>query len=170
MIRLDKFVCDATGCSRSQAKRLIKSGCVTVNQTPVFNPDSKIKEGEDAVAADGRTLNLTGKVYYLLHKPAGVVSASRDAVSETVLDLLKGAPGRDLFPVGRLDKDTEGLLLLTNDGALAHRWRKLIWCARTDPSHKRCWIGLHRAWISETKLPQGRRRRLFFPPNPTDCI
>lgn len=121
MIRLDKFVCDATGCSRSQAKRLIKSGCVTVNQTPVFTPDSKIKEGEDAVAADGRTLNLTGKVYYLLHKPAGVVSASRDAVSETVLDLLKGAPGRDLFPVGRLDKDTEGLLLLTNDGALAHR-------------------------------------------------
>lgn len=71
--------------------------------------------------ADGRPVSYRKFEYYMLHKPAGVVSATKDPKEKTVLDLIDGAKRRDIFPVGRLDKDTEGLLILTNDGALAHR-------------------------------------------------
>ena len=78
-------------------------------------------ETKDTVTLDGHSFSYQKYFYYMLHKPAGVVTAVRDHHDQTVLDLLVDAPGKDLSPVGRLDKDTEGLLLITNDGALAHR-------------------------------------------------
>lgn len=121
MIRLDKFLCDLGVGTRSEVKTLIKKGRVTVDGQPAPKADMKLQEEEAAVCLDGRRLYWAGKVYYMLHKPAGVVTAVRDARERTVLELMKEAPGTDLFPVGRLDKDTEGLLLVTNDGELAHR-------------------------------------------------
>ena len=119
--RLDKFLCDAGIGTRSEVKNLIKKGRVCVNQTPAKNADIKIDESVDVVTFDGKAVTLVGLVYYMLHKPAGYLSATTDSRDLTVLDLLKDAPGKDLSPVGRLDKDTEGLLLITNDGDLAHR-------------------------------------------------
>lgn len=121
MIRLDKFLCDANVGTRSEVKELLKRGRVTVDGSVVQKADFKVAEGKNVVCLDKKPLTFAQKVYYLLNKPAGVVSASRDRREKTALDLLKGAPGRDLFLVGRLDKDTEGLLLVTNDGDLAHR-------------------------------------------------
>ena len=121
MIRLDKYLCDAGIGTRSEVKNFIKKGRVSVNQTTVKSADMKINETVDVVAFDGKTIGLIGLVYYMLHKPAGYISATTDSRDLTVLDLLKDAPGKDLAPVGRLDKDTEGLLLITNDGDLSHR-------------------------------------------------
>ncbi len=121
MIRLDRFMCGAGAGTRSQVKALIKAGRVSVDGEQVFSADLKIEENRTRVLLDGRPLFLPGNVYYMLNKPAGVITAARDARERTVMDLMKDAPGKDLFPVGRLDKDTEGLLLITNDGALAHR-------------------------------------------------
>lgn len=119
MIRLDKFLADAGIGTRSEVKQMIRKKSVTVNGTPATGPDQKINETSDAVCANGKTVNLRGFVYYLLHKPAGYVSATKDNLFPTVMELVP--KGDDLFPVGRLDKDTEGLLLITNDGELAHR-------------------------------------------------
>lgn len=121
MIRLDKFLCESTACTRSEAKDLIKKGRVTVDGKVTKTPDLKIDEISAVICLDKERLLLTGTVYYMLNKPAGVVSATRDFQEKTVLDLMAGAPGKDLFMVGRLDKDTEGLLLVTNDGDLSHR-------------------------------------------------
>ena len=121
MIRLDKFLCETGAGSRSDVKLLIKKGRVTVNGTAVKAPELKVDEHSDRVALDGNLLSYEKYVYYMLHKPAGCVTATRDKHEKTVMELLKDAPGKDLFPVGRLDKDTEGLLLITNDGALSHR-------------------------------------------------
>ena len=114
-------MCGAGAGTRSQVKALIKAGRVSVDGEQVFSADLKIEENRTRVLLDGRPLFLPGNVYYMLNKPAGVITAARDARERTVMDLMKDAPGKDLFPVGRLDKDTEGLLLITNDGALAHR-------------------------------------------------
>lgn len=121
MIRLDKFLCDAGVGTRSEVKAMIKRGRVTVDGVAAKSADSKIDEGKSVVCLDQKAIDRIGTVYYILHKPAGIVTATRDAKEKTVLDLMADAPGRNLFPVGRLDKDTEGLLLVTNDGALAHR-------------------------------------------------
>lgn len=121
MIRLDKFLCDAGAGTRSEVKAMIKKGRVTVDGAAVRNADLRIEEGQSKVCLDRKAIDCTGMVYYILHKPAGVVTATKDAKEKTVMDLMADAPGKDLFPVGRLDKDTEGLLLVTNDGALAHR-------------------------------------------------
>ena len=121
MIRLDKFLCETGAGSRSDVKLLIKKGRVTVNGTAVKAPELKVDEHSDRVALDGNPLSYEKYVYYMLHKPTGCVTATRDKHEKTVMELLKDAPGKDLFPVGRLDKDTEGLLLITNDGALSHR-------------------------------------------------
>lgn len=120
MIRIDKFLCMMESCSRSQARELIKKGKVTVNGQIVKQAEVKIHEEKDRVSCQGREISFKPHVYYMLNKPAGVVSATRDKLDRTVLDLLKNAPGKNLFPVGRLDKDTEGLLLVTNDGDLCH--------------------------------------------------
>lgn len=119
MIRLDKFLADAGIGTRSEVKQMIRKKSVTVNGTPATGPDQKINETSDIVCVSGKAVSLRGFVYYLLHKPAGYVSATKDNLFPTVMELVP--KGDDLFPVGRLDKDTEGLLLITNDGELAHR-------------------------------------------------
>lgn len=106
--------------SRSEVKAYIRKGRVKVNNIVVSDPNLKVKEG-DSIFFDDNIVTYEKHSYYMLNKPAGVVSATRDNLSETVLDCIKDKKHKDLFPVGRLDKDTEGLLLITNDGELAHR-------------------------------------------------
>ncbi|MFI3207690.1 MAG: pseudouridine synthase [Eubacteriales bacterium] len=119
MIRLDKFLADMDIGTRSEVKKYIKKGLITINGEIVKTPEIKIQDF-DKVTYLGVEVKYKKYVYYMLNKPAGVVSATEDKRDKTVLDLLKGVATKDVFPVGRLDKDTEGLLLLTNDGALAH--------------------------------------------------
>lgn len=119
MTRLDKFLADAGMGTRSEAKNMIRKKSVTVNGMPAKGPEQKIDETSDVIAVNGKPIAHRGFVYYLLHKPAGYVSATKDNLFPTVMELVP--KGDDLFPVGRLDKDTEGLLLITNDGELAHR-------------------------------------------------
>lgn len=97
-----------------------EKGLVTVDGVPAKSPDMKIDENSSAVTMDGKTLSYEKYVYYMLNKPEGYVSATDDNLHKTVIDLLSGENTRDLFPVGRLDIDTVGLLLITNDGALSH--------------------------------------------------
>ena len=122
MMRLDKFLCETGFGTRSQVKEMLKKGQVTVNGVSAKKPEQKIDEHKDRITCQGKTASYEKYVYYMLHKPAGVVSATEDKREKTVLDLLKSEDRRDgIFPVGRLDKDTEGFLLLTDDGDLAHR-------------------------------------------------
>lgn len=120
VMRIDKFLCDMQIGSRSHVKELIKNGTVTVNGTIITKPDFKIDEQTDTIMYMGNKLIYQQLHYYMLHKPAGVVTATKDSRDKTVMDLLPEVLGKDLFPVGRLDKDTEGLLLITNDGVLSH--------------------------------------------------
>lgn len=119
-MRLDKFLAGAGAGTRSEVKKLIRAGLVTVNGKPAKEPEQKISPETDAVCLRGETVAYAAFEYYLFHKPAGCVSATEDKLHRTVLDYLTDTVRSDLFPVGRLDIDTEGLLLLTNDGALAH--------------------------------------------------
>ena len=119
MERLDKLVANTGEWSRKEARDLIRAGRVTVDGAPCRQPEAKAEP--EQVAVDGRPI-ASGPVYLMLHKPAGLVSATEDPREPTVLSLLPQKYRRlGLFPAGRLDKDTEGLLLLTNDGPLAHR-------------------------------------------------
>lgn len=120
MIRLDKFLCEMEIGTRSQVKDIVKKGMVSVDGEVVKKADYKFDETAAKVCVNGKELSYQKFYYYMLNKPQGVVSATIDNHDKTVLDLLKDAPGKDLFPVGRLDKDTEGLLLITNDGELSH--------------------------------------------------
>lgn len=119
-MRLDKYLADLQIGTRSQVKNDIKKGQVTVNGEIIKKADCQINEKADRICYQGRELCYQKFQYYMLHKPQGVVTATRDNHDKTVLDLLPKDSGKDLFPVGRLDKDTEGLLLITNDGELAH--------------------------------------------------
>lgn len=118
-LRLDKYLADMSIGTRSEVKAMIRRGQVTVDGQIVKNADLKVGPENEVVCA-GACVNYVQKEYYMLHKPAGVISATEDKKTKTVLDLIHSKKRRDLFPVGRLDKDTEGLLIITNDGALAH--------------------------------------------------
>ena len=121
MLRLDKFLCDAGIGSRSQVKVFLKQGLIKVNGEIIKRPEFKVEEEQDSVTFQGKEIKYRKYVYYMLNKPKGVVSATRDNLDRTVTDLIKDSGHQNLFPVGRLDKDTEGLLIMTNDGDLAHR-------------------------------------------------
>lgn len=120
MIRLDKFLCEMEVGTRSQVKEMVKKGQVSVNGEIIKKADYKFDETIARVCVKEKEISYQKFHYYMLNKPEGVVSATTDNYDKTVLDLLKDASGKDLFPVGRLDKDTEGLLLITNDGELSH--------------------------------------------------
>lgn len=119
-MRLDKFLTEMGIGSRREVKAGVKKGFVKVNGITAKQSEMKINE-EDEVTWKGTPIVYTEYEYIMLNKPSGVVSATEDSKERTVLDVVKQRKRKDLFPVGRLDKDTEGLLLLTNDGALAHR-------------------------------------------------
>ncbi|MDO4960883.1 MAG: pseudouridine synthase [Eubacteriales bacterium] len=122
-MRLDKFLAETGRGTRTAVKKLVNAGKVKVNGEVVKDPAAKIDENKDEVSIDGEVIAYADLEYYMLNKPKGVISASRDKKSNTVCvtDLIKEKIRSDLFPVGRLDKDTEGLLIITNDGDLAHR-------------------------------------------------
>ena len=119
-IRLDKYLADMGLGTRTEVKRDIKKGRISVNGEIVKSPEYKIDIQTDVVLADGKEIAYEELVYYMLNKPQGVVSATEDRRDKTVLDLISEKKRKDLFPVGRLDKDTEGFLLITDDGPLAH--------------------------------------------------
>ncbi|HIU03570.1 MAG TPA: rRNA pseudouridine synthase [Candidatus Onthocola gallistercoris] len=119
-IRLDKYLADMGMGTRSGIKSAIRKGQVQVNGVVARSSDQKVA-GSDLIQFNGQTVTYLQWEYILLNKPAGVLSATEDKKDRTVLDLIESPRKGDLFPVGRLDKDTEGLLLITNDGALAHR-------------------------------------------------
>lgn len=118
-LRLDKFLADMRAGTRSQVKEYIRKRRVCVDGVVVTAPDYKLDAACSCVTLDGKTVQYAVHEYYMLNKPAGVLSATTDKNTKTVLDFID-AKRKDLFPVGRLDKDTEGLLIITNDGALAH--------------------------------------------------
>lgn len=121
MIRLDKYLADMGRGTRQEVKKLIRSGQVSVDGAVVKKPDTKVEQTVQEVCLNGEKVGYESFEYYMLNKPAGVISATEDRSCQTVVDLIKEKKRKDLFPVGRLDKDTEGLLLITNDGELAHR-------------------------------------------------
>lgn len=119
-MRLDKFLCDTAGLTRTEAKNAVKKGQIAVNGQVQKAADFKVKENTDTVTFQGKPLSYAAFHYYILHKPAGVITATEDKKESTVMDILREEKVKNLFPVGRLDKDTEGLLLVTDDGELAH--------------------------------------------------
>ena len=122
MERLDKFLCDCGAGTRSQVKAILKAGRVTVDGSPERDGARKIDPTTQQITLDGEILRLRGRVVVMLNKPAGFVTATEDKLQKTVMELLPAEYRHlDLKPVGRLDKDTEGLLLFTNDGDLLHR-------------------------------------------------
>ena len=122
LVRLDKLVTDAGLCSRSQARDWIRRGRVAVEGRTVTDPAEKLDPAAVSVTVDGKTIGESGHIYVMLHKPAGLLTTTRDPRKPTVLDAMPEEwKRRGLFPVGRLDKDTTGLLLLTDDGDFAHK-------------------------------------------------
>ena len=120
-IRLDKYLAEMGLGTRSQIKEAARKGRIRVNGVTEKGAEKKIDPDSDTVLFDGQEITYVRMEYYLLNKPQGVVSATEDTLHKTVLDLIDGKRKKELFPVGRLDIDTEGLLLITNDGDLAHR-------------------------------------------------
>ena len=119
-MRLDKFLSDMGAGTRSELKKDIRKGNVSVDGVTVKDPGFSVSPSS-RVIYKGVVIGYDEYEYYMLNKPAGIISASEDDREPTVVDLITGLKRKDLFPVGRLDRDTEGLLLITNDGALAHR-------------------------------------------------
>jgi len=121
-MRLDKLLSTVGYGSRKEVKGLLKTGAVKVDGTAVKDAKVHVNPDEQEITVHGEAVSYREFVYFMLHKPQGVISATEDSLHETVLDLLEIDDAvYDPFPVGRLDKDTEGLLLLTNDGQLAHQ-------------------------------------------------
>ena len=132
-MRIDKLLCEMNIGSRSEVKAILKKGQILADGVKVSKPETKVDEKTVVITYRGKEYRYKPYVYYMLNKPAGVISATTDERERTVIDILKeylasvndqnlaGIPVNDIFPVGRLDKDTVGLLLLTNDGELSHR-------------------------------------------------
>lgn len=120
-LRLDKYLADMGIGTRSEVKGYMRKGRVFVNGQVVKASDTKVDTLTDEVLFDNQKIGYVSYEYFMLNKPAGVVSATSDNTSKTVIDLIDTSSRKDLFPVGRLDRDTEGLLVITNDGDLAHR-------------------------------------------------
>ncbi len=122
MERLDKIIASQGKYSRSEVKKLIKAGLVTLNGEKVKSADIKADAQKDTITVDGESLSYKKHIYIMLNKPQGVVSATDDPVHKTVIDLVPPALFRQgLFPAGRLDGDTTGFVLITDDGDFAHR-------------------------------------------------
>ena len=122
MKRLDKILSDAGVAGRRELKDMIRAGRVRVDGVSVTKADAKFDETAVSITVDDEPISLEKFVYYMLHKPEGVVTATEDGEHKTVLDLFPAElRRRELFPVGRLDKDTTGILIITNDGDYAHR-------------------------------------------------
>lgn len=121
-MRIDKVLANLGYGSRKEVKKLLKDGAVTVNEKVIKDAKEHVDPNADTITVYGEVIEYKEYIYLMMNKPAGVISATEDGNEETVIDLLEP---EDVifspFPVGRLDKDTEGLLLLTNDGQLAHR-------------------------------------------------
>lgn len=137
--RLDKLISSRLYISRSVAKTYIRKGQVTVNGSVVKDASANVDIDNDSVICDGQAVCAEKYIYIMMNKPAGVLSASNDKTRKTVVDLVPdGLKRRDLFPVGRLDKDTTGLLIITNDGEFAHNCiapkKKVpkVYCATLD--------------------------------------
>ena len=118
-MRLDKYLSDMGAGTRSELKKEIRKGGAAVDGKVVKDPGCSVSPSSHVVFR-GAVVEYEEFVYYMLNKPAGIISASEDDREPTVVDLIDEPKRRDLFPVGRLDRDTEGLLLITNDGALSH--------------------------------------------------
>lgn len=131
-MRIDRLLCEINIGSRSQVKELIKKGQICANGVVMKKPETQIDETSVVITCQGKEYRYSPYVFYMMNKPSGVITAVRDEKEQTVLDVLRtelakrnhgdltGIPIKDIFPVGRLDKDTVGLLILTNDGELAH--------------------------------------------------
>ena len=121
MIRLDKFLTQAGVGTRSEVKKYLKNGMVQVNGETVKKPEQKIDSEKDQITYQGKLLQYESFVALMFHKPGGCITATSDRLQKTVLDYIDHPRKEELFPVGRLDIDTEGLVILMNDGDLAHR-------------------------------------------------
>lgn len=120
-IRIDKYLADMGLGSRAEMKSAMKKGQVTVDGVIIKKPETKVVPGENTILFNGQAVDYVKYIYYVLHKPAGCVTATEDNLHKTVMDYIEDDRRTELFPVGRLDIDTEGLLLITNDGELAHQ-------------------------------------------------
>lgn len=119
-MRIDKFLANMGVGTRNEVKQLLKKGAVEVNDKKIKTPKTHINPNEDHVTVNGSTISYIENVYIMLNKPKGVISATEDDSHKTVIDLIPEYSHLGIFPVGRLDKDTVGLLLLTNDGQFNH--------------------------------------------------
>ena len=145
MMRLDKFLSVASPLTRSEAGKRIRAGRVTVNGQPARKPETRVDEAHDLVAVDGAAVRYRKYVYLMLNKPQGYLSAVEDARDPVVIDLVpEDLRHFHVFPVGRLDKDTEGLILLTNDGQFDH--------ALMSPARKV--VKLYEAQLDRPALPE----------------
>lgn len=120
-MRLDKFLAESSLGRRKEVRTYIKEGMVKVNGDVITKPALEINESLDIIEYLDKVVHYTGKVYYMFNKPAGCITARRDAASKTVFDFFDDINMNGVFHVGRLDKDTEGLLLFTNDGEFEHK-------------------------------------------------
>lgn len=125
MMRLDKLIGELNIATRSMAKDIIRKGLIKVDDIVINKPEEKVDENKVTISYQGQLYKYLKFRYFIMNKPAGLVSATKDNLDKTVIDLFNElidfTHKNDYFPAGRLDKDTEGLLLITNDGALAHR-------------------------------------------------
>lgn len=119
-MRLDKFLANMGVGTRSEVKQLLKNGTVKVNQNKVKSPKLHVNPNSDEIMVNDEVVSYIDKVYIMLNKPKGYISATEDELHPTIIDLIPEYAHLNIFPVGRLDKDTEGLLLVTNDGQFNH--------------------------------------------------